>query len=61
MFYKVFLLINQLHLNNILFVIIGILDKGLMFQLSVCNGCHAVLIMSIDINSIAVLNFYGVD
>ena len=32
------------------------LVKGFKF-----NGCHNVLMMSIDINSIVILNIYGVD
>ena len=35
------------------------LDRGFKFQLSVCNDCHDVLMMSIDINNIAILNFFG--
>ena len=37
------------------------LDKGFKFQSSVCNGYHDVLIMSIDINSITILNIHGID
>ena len=37
------------------------LDKGFKFQSSVCNGYHDVLMMSIDINSIAILNIHGID
>ena len=33
------------------------LDRGFKFQLSVCNDCHDVSMMSIDINNIAILNF----
>ena len=36
------------------------LDKGFRFQPTSCNGRH-VLMMSIDINSIAILNIHGVD
>ena len=32
-----------------------------MFQSTVCNGCHNVSTMSIDIDSITILNIYGVD
>ena len=49
--------LRQAHLKNVLFVTIGIfLDKGFKFQSSVCYGCHDVLMMSIDINSIVILN-----
>ena len=32
------------------------LNKGLKFQLYVCNGCHDILMMSVNLNEIAVLN-----
>ena len=38
------------------------LDKIFTFQPTVCNCCHDVLlIMAIDINSIAIVNTHGVD
>ena len=37
------------------------IDKGLKFQLYVCNKCYDVLIMSINLNDIAILNFRGID
>ena len=36
-------------------------DKVLKFQLDVYNGCHDVLMMSINLNNIAILNIRGVD
>ena len=38
-----------------------ILDKWLKFQRYVCNGCHDVLMMSVNINSIAIFNIYGLN
>ena len=35
-------------------------DKGLWFQPAVSGGCHDVLKMSIDTNSIAILNIHSV-
>ena len=32
------------------------LDKGFKFQPDVCNGCNDVLMMSVNVNDIAVLN-----
>ena len=32
-----------------------------MFQTKICNGFYDVLMMSIDINSIAILNIHSVD
>ena len=37
------------------------LDKGFKFQPYVCNGCHDVLMMSINLCDIAILNNHGVD
>ena len=35
-------------------------DKGFRFQSSVHNGCLGVLMISIDVNSIVILNIHGV-
>ena len=37
------------------------LDLGLKFQSSFYNGCHDALVMSVDINSIVVLDIHYVD
>lgn len=37
------------------------LNKGFDFQSSVCNGCHDILMMSYDMNSIAILSLHGVE
>ena len=36
-------------------------DKVFKFQPAACNGCHDVLIMSIDFNIITILNIDGID
>ena len=62
MFLKVLMLIRQGHPKNAMFATIGILcDKGLQFQSSVSNSFHDVLMMLIQIISIAVLNINDVD
>ena len=38
-----------------------LLGKGFKFQLCVCNGCHDVLMMSVNLSNIAILTIYGVD
>ena len=38
-----------------------LLDKGFTFQPDVCNGCHDLLMMSINLNDIATLSFQAVD
>ena len=37
------------------------LDKKFRLQSSLCNDCHDVLMMFININSIAIFNIYRVD
>ena len=37
------------------------LDKGFNFKLSVCNGCHDILMMSMNLNDIAISNIHGVN
>ena len=37
------------------------LYKRFKFQLDVCNGCHDVLIMSVNLNDTAILNIRRVD
>ena len=38
-----------------------LLDKGFKFQPYVCNRCHDLLMMPINLNSITVLNINGTD
>ena len=35
------------------------LDKGFKFQPYVCNGCHDVLVMSMNLRNIAIQNIWG--
>ena len=37
------------------------LDKDFNFQLHVCNGCHDLLMMSLNLSDIAVLNIKNLD
>ena len=37
------------------------LDKGFKFQPDVCNGCHDILMMSLNLSGIAILSIHGVD
>lgn len=44
------------------FVTVGIvLDKGFTFQQNVCNACHDVLMMPMNLSDIAFLNIPGLD
>ena len=36
-------------------------DKGFKFQPYVCNGCHDLLMMSINFTDIAILNIGSID
>ena len=50
------MLIKQANQKNVKFVKIGIfLDKGFKFQANVCNGCHDLLMMSMNLSHIAIL------
>ena len=37
------------------------LDKGFKFQPNVCNRCHDLLMMSMNLSDIAILNIQGSD
>ena len=37
------------------------LDKRFKFQLDACNGCHDVLMISMNLSDIAILNIEGAD
>ena len=52
------MLIKQVHLSNALF---AFLDKDFKFQSTVSDDRHDILIMFVDINSIATSNIHGVD
>ena len=54
-FLKELMLIKQVHQKRMIFVTIGIfLIKGFKFQPNVCNRCHDLLIMSVNIRDIAI-------
>ena len=35
--------------------------KGFTFQPNLCNGCHDILMMSINLSNIAISNIHGAD
>ena len=37
------------------------LDKGFKFKRNICNGCHDVLMMSMNLTEIAIRNIHGAD
>ena len=54
-FLKELMLIKQVHQKSVIFVTIGI------GQLNVCNRCHDLLMMSMNLSDIAILNIKGSD
>ena len=36
-------------------------DKGFMFRPDICNGCHDILIMSMNLSYISALDIHNVD
>ena len=56
------MLIRQANQNSARFVTIGIFQiKALNFKPNVCNRCHNLLMMSMNLSNIAVLNNKGSD
>ena len=59
-FLKELMLIKQVHQKSVIFITIGIfLNKGFKFQRYVCNRCHDLLMMSINLIGITILNIKG--
>ena len=60
-FLKKLLLIKQVHQKSMIFVIWYFLNYSFQFQLDVCNRCHDLLMMSMNLilNNISVLNLKG--
>ena len=60
-FLKELMLIKQVHKRSaILFTIGSFKDKGFQTQLNVCNGCHDLLMITVDVKDIAILKIQGV-
>ena len=59
------MLIKQGHQKSVMFVTIGILAQyfnySLAFQPNVCNRCHDLLMMSVNLSEDAILNIKGSD
>ena len=56
-FLRELILIRQANQKSVISVTTDIfLDKGFTFQLDVCNGCHDVSMMSMNLSDIAILN-----
>ena len=59
-FLKELMLIKQVHQKSVIFVTIGI-SYSSKFQPNVCNRCHDLLMISINLSDIAILNIRGSD
>ena len=53
---KELMLIKQVHQKSVIFAAIDIFK--IKFQPYVCNWCHDLLMMSINLNKIAILNMF---
>ena len=51
--------IKGVHQKSAIFA--TVVDKGFKFQPNVCNGCHALLVMSVKLRNIAFLNINVAD
>ena len=61
-FLKESMLMRQANQRSATFVTIGsFLKKGFKFQLNVCNGCHDLLMMSMNLGNVAILDIKGFD
>ena len=61
-FLKELMLIREVNQKSTIFFTICIfLDKEFNFHFNVCNGCHDVLMMSMNLSDIAILNIKGAD
>ena len=56
------MLIKRVHQKSVIVVTICIvLDKGIKFQTNICNGCHDILMVTININDIAISSIHDAD
>ena len=61
-FLKELMLIKQVHRKSVILVTIGISSNySLKFQPNVCNRCHNLLMMSVNLSDIDILNNKGSD
>ena len=59
-FLKELTLIRKVNAKSTIFVAISIF-KGLKFQPHICNGCHNLLMISMNLKDINILNIKGAD
>ena len=61
MFLKEQMLIELANPNSVMFVTLSIFKTGFKFQMYVCIGFHDLLVMSANLDDIAILDINGVD
>ena len=57
-FLKELILIKEVQQKSVIFAAIVFLDKGFKFQPHICNGCHDVLMMFMNLSTITVSKIY---
>ena len=60
-FLKETMFIKQVHQKSVIFVTMVFLNKGFEFQPNVCDRCHDLLMMSMNLSDVAILNFKSSD
>ena len=60
-FLEELMLIKKVHQKSKIFVTMGIFQIEFKFQPNVFNGCHDVLMMSMNLSDIAILNINHAD
>ena len=62
MFLKKLMLIKQVNQKRVIFVsLLVFLNKGFKFQTNVCNRCHDLLMMSVNLSNITILKIKNSD
>ena len=54
------MIIRQANQKSMIFITIDIF-KGFKFQTYLCNGCHDLIMMSTNLNDVAIINISGDD
>ena len=60
-FLKELILVKQVRQKSDIYDYWYFLKKGFKFQPNVCNRCHDLLMMSINLSDVAILNIKGCD
>ena len=55
------ILLKVIKVENVWFVTIGFLNNGFKFQDYVCNGCHNLAMLNVNISDITIITVKNVD